>query len=90
MKKYVILIVLLVCILTSLIFINNKLKSDINNNKDINELKYKDKESLSDKKKELEDSIEAQKIKIDELNAEVDSLNETLENDREELRKLED
>lgn len=89
MKKYIIMIILLISALCTLIVMNNKLKSEINDSKEITELKYKDSESLNDKKKELNDSIEAQKIKINELNIEIDSLNKTLDSNKEKLKELE-
>lgn len=89
MKKYIIMIILLISALCTLIVMNNKLKSEINDSKEITELKYKDSESLNDKKKELNDSIEAQKIKINELNTEIDSLNKTLDSNKEKLKELE-
>lgn len=89
MKKYIIMIILLISALCTLIVMNNKLKNGINDSKEITELKYKDSESLNDKKKELYDSIEAQKIKINELNTEIDSLNKTLDSNKEKLKELE-
>lgn len=89
MKKYIIMIILLISALCTLIVMNNKLKNGINDSKEITELKYKDSESLNDKKKELNDSIEAQKIKINELNTEIDSLNKTLDSNKEKLKELE-
>lgn len=89
MKKYIIMIILLISALCTLIVMNNKLKSEINDSKEITELRYKDSESLNDKKKELNDSIEAQKIKINELNIEIDSLNKTLDSNKEKLKELE-
>lgn len=89
MKKYIIMIILLISALCTLIVMNNKLKNDINDSKEITELRYKDSESLNDKKKELNDSIEAQKIKINELNTEIDSLNKTLDSNKEKLKELE-
>lgn len=89
MKKYIIIVILLLSTLCTLIIMNNKLKNEINDSKEITELRYKDNESLKDRKMELENSIEAQKNKIDELNAEIESLNKTLDNDKEKLRKLE-
>lgn len=89
MKKYIIMIILLISALCTLIVMNNKLKSEINDSKEITELRYKDSESLNDKKKELNDSIEAQKIKINELNTEIDSLNKTLDSNKEKLKELE-
>lgn len=89
MKKYIIMIILLISALCTLIVMNNKLKSEINDSKEITELRYKDSESLNDKKKELNDSIEAQKIKINELNTEIDSLNKTLNSNKEKLKELE-
>lgn len=89
MKKYIIMIILLISALCTLIVMNNKLKNDINDSKEITELRYKDSESLNDKKKELNDSIEAQRIKINELNTEIDSLNKTLDSNKEKLKELE-
>lgn len=89
MKKYIIMIILLISALCTLIVMNNKLKNDINDSKEIKELRYKDSESLNDKKKELNDSIEAQMIKINELNTEIDSLNKTLDSNKEKLKELE-
>lgn len=89
MKKYIIMIILLISALCTLIVMNNKLKNDINDSKEITELRYKDSESLNDKKRELNDSIEAQKIKINELNTEIDSLNKTLDSNKEKLKELE-
>lgn len=89
MKKYIIMIILLISALCTLIVMNNKLKSEINDSKEITELRYKDSESLNDKKKELNDSIEAQNIKINELNTEIDSLNKTLDSNKEKLKELE-
>lgn len=89
MKKYIIIVILLLSTLCTLIIMNNKLKNEINDNNEVSELRYKDSEPLKDKKKELENSIEAQKNKIDELNAEIESLNKTLDSDKEKLRKLE-
>lgn len=89
MKKYIIMIILLISALCTLIVMNNKLKNDINDSKEITELRYKDSESLNDKKKELNDSIEAQKIRINELNTEIDSLNKTLDSNKEKLKELE-
>lgn len=89
MKKYIIMIILLISALCTLIVMNNKLKNGINDSKEITELRYKDSESLNDKKKELNDSIEAQKIKINELNTEIDSLNKTLDSNKEKLKELE-
>lgn len=89
MKKYIIMIILLISALCTLIVMNNKLKSEINDSKEITELRYKDSESLNDKKKELNDSIEAQMIKINELNTEIDSLNKTLDSNKEKLKELE-
>ena len=89
MKKYIIMIILLISALCTLIVMNNKLKNDINDSKEITELRYKDSESLNDKKKELNNSIEAQKIKINELNTEIDSLNKTLDSNKEKLKELE-
>lgn len=89
MKKYIIMIILLISALCTLIVMNNKLKNDINDSKEITELRYKDSESLNDKKKELNDSIEAQKIRINELNTEIDSLNKTLNSNKEKLKELE-
>ena len=89
MKKYIIMIILLISALCTLIVMNNKLKNEINDSKEITELKYKDSESLNDKKKELNNSIEAQKIKINELNTEIDSLNKTLDSNKEKLKELE-
>lgn len=89
MKKYIIMIILLISALCTLIVMNNKLKNDINDSKEITELRYKDSESLNDKKKELNDSIEAQMIKINELNTEIDSLNKTLDSNKEKLKELE-
>lgn len=89
MKKYIIMLILLISALCTLIVMNNKLKNDINDSKEITELRYKDSESLNDKKKELNDSIEAQKIKINELNTEIDSLNKTLDSNKEKLKELE-
>ena len=89
MKKYIIMIILLISALCTLIVMNNKLKNDINDSKEITELRYKDSESLNDKKKELNDSIEAQMIKINELNTEIDSLNKTLDSIKEKLKELE-
>ena len=89
MKKYIIMIILLISALCTLIVMNNKLKNEINDSKEITELRYKDSESLNDKKKELNNSIEAQKIKINELNTEIDSLNKTLDSNKEKLKALE-
>lgn len=89
MKKYIIMIILLISALCTLIVMNNKLKNDINDSKEITELRYKDSESLNDKKKELNDSIEAQRIKINELNTEINSLNKTLDSNKEKLKELE-
>ncbi len=89
MKKYIIMIILLISALCTLIVMNNKLKNEINDSKEITELRYKDSESLNDKKKELNNSIEAQKIKINELNTEIDSLNKTLDSNKEKLKELE-
>lgn len=89
MKKYIIMIILLISALCTLIVMNNKLKNEINDSKEITELRYKDSESLNDKKKELNDSIEAQRIKINELNTEIDSLNKTLDSNKEKLKELE-
>lgn len=89
MKKYIIMIILLISALCTLIVMNYKLKNDINDSKEITELRYKDSESLNDKKKELNDSIEAQMIKINELNTEIDSLNKTLDSNKEKLKELE-
>ncbi len=89
MKKYIIMIILLISALCTLIVMNNKLKNDINDSKEVTELRYKDSESLNDKKKELNDSIEAQKIRINELNTEIDSLNKTLDSNKEKLKELE-
>lgn len=83
------MIILLISALCTLIVMNNKLKNDINDSKEITELRYKDSESLNDKKKELNDSIEAQKIRINELNTEIDSLNKTLDSNKEKLKELE-
>lgn len=89
MKKYIIMIILLISALCTLIVMNNKLKNDINDSKEVTELRYKDSESLNDKKKESNDSIEAQKIRINELNTEIDSLNKTLDSNKEKLKELE-
>ena len=89
MKKYIIIVILLLSTLCTLIIMNNKLKNDINDSKEITELRYKDSESLNDKKKELNNSIEAQKIKINELNTEINSLNKTLDSNKEKLKELE-
>ena len=89
MKKYIIMIILLISALCTLIVMNNKLKNEINDSKEITELRYKDSESLNDKKKELNDSIEAQRIKINELNTEINSLNKTLDSNKEKLKELE-
>ena len=89
MKKYIIMIILLISALCTLIVMNNKLKNEINDSKEITELRYKDSEYLNDKKKELNNSIEAQKIKINELNTEIDSLNKTLDSNKEKLKELE-
>lgn len=88
MKKYIVMIILLLGTLSTLIVINNKIKNNIDNNKEISNLNYKDSEALKDKKKELENSIEAQKIKISELESEIKSLNDTLESDKNKLEEL--
>lgn len=88
MKKYIVMIILLLGTLSTLIVINNKIKNNIDNNKEILNLNYKDSEALKDKKKELENSIEAQKIKISELESEIKSLNDTLESDKNKLEEL--
>lgn len=82
MKKYIIIIVILVSVLSILIVFNNKINMQINN--------VKDKNALLDKKEELEIELESLKNKIEELNEEKESLNESLEESKSKLNKLED
>lgn len=86
MKKYIIIITILLGILTALIIVNNNLVSTLNTSDNTD---YKDKDSLEDNKKELEMIIEASKKKIEELENEIKSLDETLTNNQNKIGELE-